>query len=105
MLHDLKSLLGDAMSRNRISREVGIAQTLVAANETVAKLLPPGRTGDARAVSLREGVLTVGCLNAPASNFIAGKSAEILKAIVRRVPNANVLKIRTTIVTSFEQGV
>ena len=105
MFHDLKSLLGDALNRNRIAKEVTTAQVIDAANLAIVNILPQGRLDDARAISLRDGTLTIGCKNAAAGAFISERSKPLQEAIIARVPTANILRIRTSLVSGFDSGI
>lgn len=97
----IKDLLGGAVKRAGITKEVSQAQLLEAANDEVTKMLPPGRHADARVISLREGVLTVICLHAPASQLISRGSNRLLDTVKRAAPQADVRRVVVRIESSI----
>lgn len=88
-------LLGRAMKRAGIEREVTLAQLLEAANDAVAKVLPPGRSADARAVSLRDGLLLVACRHTAAVQAVSRAANEVLAALKRAAPRADIRRLVT----------
>jgi hypothetical protein len=93
MAHSLKDLLGDAVRRAQISREVTAAQIIEIATETVQKWLPEGRKTDAWAGSFRDGIVTVFCLNASAMQAVSLHAGDIADTIKRRLPTASITRI------------
>lgn len=93
MAFSLKDLLGDAVRRAQIGREVTAARIVEAANKAVKNLLPEGRKGDAWAASFRDGVVTISCLNAPATQAILQNATTIMDAIKREMPTASVVRV------------
>ncbi len=89
----ISALLGTAVKRAGIEREVTLAQIIEAANDAVAALLPPGRQADARAQSLRDGVLTVLCRHASAAQLVTRQAAAIVDAVKRAAPKADIRRV------------
>lgn len=85
------------LKRHQITAQVTTARMIEVANETLARLLPEGRSTDANAVSVREGTMVVLCRNAAAAEFVSTRSNEILDAIKASLPSARVDRIRTRI--------
>ncbi len=97
MFHDFKSLLGDALSRHQMSRQVTTAQLLEMAQTTLGEILPPGRLTDARAVSFAHGTLTFIAANSPAGKFLSDRTNTIRERIVARLPTADLREIKIRI--------
>ncbi len=97
MFHDFKSLLGDALSRHQMSRQVTTAQLLETATITLAEILPPGRASDARAVSFAHGTLNIVAANSPAGKFLSDRANQIRERIIARVPAADVREVKVRI--------
>lgn len=100
-MFDIKSLLGDSIKRNHIASQVTTARILEEAQKAIAEVLPPGRSGDAKAVSTKDGLLSIDCLNAPASHRISSQERVLLDHVVRALPTADLRKVRTRIVQRF----
>ncbi len=101
MFNSLKDLLPEALRRGGISKQVQTTLTIDVANRFLRDLLPPGREGDAQAMSIREGVLLVGCLNGPVSDFVAVHAKELQDAIIAEQPNSPIVRVQTRLVSSF----
>ncbi len=93
----IKGLLDGMLKRHQITAQVTTARIIEVANESLAQLLPAGRSADAAAVSVYEGIVLVHCRNAAASEFVSGKSTEILDAVKAKLPSARVDRIRTRV--------
>lgn len=91
----LGSLLGDAMNRSRLARTVQAVQVVREADQTIARLLPAGRTSDAKAISYQNGVLTFSCKNSGVMAFIHQHERTVTDLIRQAIPGATVDKIRT----------
>lgn len=89
----IKDLLGGAVHRAGIEKEVSLAQLLEAANEVLATLLPADRAHDARALSLRDGVLTVACLHSSAAHIVSANMNMIMDAVKRAAPRAEIRRV------------
>lgn len=90
-------LLGRAMKRAGIEREVTLAQVLEAANTALAKALPVGYAMDAKAVSLKDGLLIVQCRHAAAAQTIYRASQAILGELKRAAPKTDVRRLLTRV--------
>ena len=101
MTFSIKDLLDDAVSRARIGKEVMIARSVETANAFLASLLPNGYTDDARAVSLKDGVLTIDCKNSSANHFVSTKKMDLLAAVKRKVPESVIMRIHTRFVDEY----
>ncbi len=97
MFHDFKSLLGDALSRHQMSRQVTTAQLLEIAGIILVEMLPPTRASDARAVSFAHGILNITAGNSPAGKFLSDRKEDIRSRIVARVPNAHIQDVHIKI--------
>ncbi len=93
----IKDLLNKAVRRAGIEKEVHIAQILEAADRAIAKLLPQGHAADAKALALREGVLTVTCRHSSATQIVYKGSSTILDAVKRLSPKVDIQRICTRI--------
>ncbi len=97
-MHDLKSLLGNALQRNQISREVTVARILEVAQEAMIGLLPVGRAADATATGYRDGVVYVNCRHGAVAERLWEQEQTIIDAIKRTIPAANIQRIKTKVV-------
>ncbi len=97
-------LLGRAIKRAGIEREVTRAQILEAANEAVAKALPAGHAADAKAVSLKDGLLLVACRHASAAQAVFRASNDVLAALKRAAPRADVRRLLTRVEPSLTRA-
>jgi len=95
-------MLPDALRRSGIAKQVDSSLLITHATELVRALLPPGRDGDAQALSLRDGALTIGCLNTSVANLVMDRAAELQEQLVERHPTSGVRRIHTRIVPRFE---
>lgn len=101
MFNSLKDLLPEALHRGGISKQVQTTLTIDAANRFLSDLLPPGREADAKALSIRDGMILVGCLNGPVSDFVSVHAKELLDAIIKEQPNTPAIRVQTRLVGSF----
>ena len=97
-MHDLKTLLGSALQRNQISREVTTARILDVAGETIAAMLPAGRATDATATGYRDGTVYVNCRHGAVAELIWTNESTIIDTIKRTLPSANIQRIKTKVV-------
>lgn len=100
-MESLKGLLTNMLARHQITKQVTTARIIEEANVAIAALLPAGRGGDATAVSVREGTVAVSCRNAGAAGFLRERELAILDAIKRALPDAQVYRVRTKIVSGI----
>ncbi len=98
----IKDLLGKAVQRAGIDRQVAVAQVLEAADEAVRRLLPRGRAADARAAALRDGALIVACRHASAAQAVARGAPSLLDAVKRASPKADVRRVVTRLESDEE---
>lgn len=96
-MDSIKGLLDGMLRRHQITAQVTTARIIEVSNEALAQLLPPGRSADATAVSVREGTVLVHCRNAAAAEFVGGHAENILDAVKGKLPSARVDRIRTRI--------
>ena len=96
-MESLKGLLTNMLARHQITKQVTTARIIEEANAAIAALLPAGRGGDATAVSVREGTVTVVCRNAGASSFLHDREEPILVSIKKALPGAQVDRVRTRV--------
>ncbi|TAK03712.1 hypothetical protein EPO34_00935 [Patescibacteria group bacterium] len=94
----LKDLLPGAMNRGHIAEQVAIARALEGANRAIAAALPAGRDGDARALSLRDGVVMIACLNAPAMRLISRIERDVVAGALKEAPKSDIHGIRVRLV-------
>ncbi|OGL66467.1 hypothetical protein A2856_02130 [Candidatus Uhrbacteria bacterium RIFCSPHIGHO2_01_FULL_63_20] len=104
MMFSMKDLLPDSLRRAHITEQVAIVRALEGANRAIAQALPAGHGGDARAVSLREGTITVACLNSPAMHVISRKEIELVTAALREAPKADIRHVRVRLVQRLGGG-
>lgn len=98
MFSSIKDLLPSALNRGHIAAQVAIARALEGANGAIAAALPPDRGGDARAISLKEGIIAVACLNAPAMQAVSRLEREVVAAALREHPKGDIRGIRVRLV-------
>lgn len=96
-MQDIRSLLGGMLSRHQITAQVTTARIIEVTNTRLTEILPLGRSGDAEAISVRDGVIFVRCLNASASAFVSEHAETILDTVKAKLPSAPVHGIRTRI--------
>ena len=101
MEHSLKDLLAGAIQRANISREVTAAQIVLEANRFFEKRLGPTRRKDIRAVSYRDGTVTLGCLNSPAAQYVSQLETEMRSHISAVLPSSSITNIQTRVMKSF----
>ena len=94
----LKDLLPGAMNRGHIAEQVAIARALEGANRALEGALPSGRDGDARAMSLKDGVIMIACLNAPAMRLISRIEREVVASALKEAPKNDIRGIRVRLV-------
>lgn len=99
-MDSIKGLLDGMLKRHQITAQVTTARVIEVANESLARILPPGRSADAVAVSVRDGELSVRCQNASATSRVQSRSDAILDEIKRALPAARVDRVRTKIDTA-----
>lgn len=89
----LGQLLGDAMNRSKLARTVQAVMVVEAADRTIARLLPAGRSSDAKTVSYQAGTLTVSCRNSAVMSLIHQRERQISDDVRQAVPGAIVDRI------------
>lgn len=97
-------LLGRAMKRAGIEREVTRAQVLEAANGAITKALPVGHGADAKAVSLRDGVLVVSCRHAAAAQTVFRAGQAIVAELKRTAPRVDIRRLATQIESTITRS-
>lgn len=103
MFSSLKDLLPGALNRGHIAEQVAVARALEGANKAIAAALPPGRDGDAKAISLKEGIVAVACLNAPAMQVVSRLEREVVGAALREHPKGDIRGIRVRLAQRIGQ--
>jgi|SRR3989338_4763653 len=98
MIHSLKNLLGDAVGRAKITREVTTARLFEVANAAIHALLPKERHSDAWAGTYKDGVLTIHCSQASAADHLRKHAQDISGAIKQSLPTAHLVRIVTHVV-------
>ncbi|MBI2551427.1 hypothetical protein HYV73_03740 [Candidatus Uhrbacteria bacterium] len=101
-LHPLKGLLSDALLRSRIGKQVLIANTIRHADAFLDEHLPEELRGTAKAVSLSEGILLVGCMLAPVCGAVEKMAEDLLAFVKQKEPRSPALRIRIRLVASAE---
>jgi hypothetical protein len=96
-MFNLKDLLPDSMRRAHITGQVTTARIIEAANRYLKSILPPGRHADAEAISIREGILAITCLNAAASHLVSRHESDLRTSVLRELPTADLRGIRTRV--------
>jgi predicted nucleic acid-binding Zn ribbon protein len=97
-MHDLKSLLGNAIHRNQISREITAARILEVAQEAIIGLLPAGRAADATATGYRDGVVYVNCRHGAVAERLWEREQYIIDCIKKTIPSADIQHIKSKVV-------
>jgi hypothetical protein len=85
------------LKRHQITAPVTTARVIEVANETIAWLLPEGRSADAAAVSLRDGAILVHCRSASAAQLIVSRERAVLDMVKKKLPTAKVDRIKTRV--------
>lgn len=99
----LKELLHPALQRARVSTQVSAAQIVVCVDAYIAELLEE-RKKDARALSFRDGVLTIETRHASMSQHLFEKEDEIRQCLKDRFPAHQIRKIRFHVVRRFKRS-
>lgn len=99
----LKDLLAGAVKRAQIAKPLQGARIVEAANQYLHEVLPPSRNNDARTIFYRDKLLMVACLNSAVASFVNQRSEDMLTALKRRLPDCQVDRIQTKIVSEFPQ--
>lgn len=93
--HDLKDLLRNSINRANIVKEVDSVHVIDIANSFLHANLPKNKSADAKAVSLRNGIITIACRHSAAAQFINSKKLSMLKYIRERSTETKIKKITT----------
>ena len=104
MPHSLKDLLGNAISRANISREVTAAQIVLEANRYFDSKLGTTKRKDMKAISYSNTILTIATLSSPAAQYVSQLQAEIIAHIVSVLPTASITRIQTRVMHKFPQS-
>lgn len=97
----LKDLLGNAVQRAGIKRQITAADIITTANKFLDQECASFQRKDVRAGFYKNNVLMINCLNGPSSRFIRSKKESLLLFMKRHVPESDVLEVKTKIVTAF----
>ena len=96
-MFNLKDLLPDSMRRAHITEQVTVARIIEATDRYLRSILPPGRHSDAAAVSVRDGIVLVVCLNAAASHLISRSESDLVTSVLRELPKADLHGVRVRV--------
>ena len=94
-------LLGNTVQRVGIRQQIIIANVIAAASRYLDETCAPALRGDVKAGNVKKGILTIYCLNGPASRFIGQRSERLHDHVKRQVPESDVTEVRTRIVDRF----
>lgn len=97
----LGGLLSDKMKQTTIGKQVTIANAIQLANQYIQGVLPQGRGGDARAIHIREHILTIACKNSSVAHHLSQQSESLLQFITEHIPDCTVNRIQTKLLRSF----
>ena len=91
--HHIGSLLGGALDRAGIMRQVGAAVIVQATNQALEELFGEGILTYAQCRSYVERTLVIACTHAAVAQEIKLQKQDVLAAVTRRVPRADVVDI------------
>jgi len=94
-------LLGKTVQRIGIRQQITIANTIAAASKCLNEICSSSQRGDMKAGNLKNGILTIYCLNGPSSRFINQKKEKLHNFVKRSVPESDLKDISTRIVDRF----
>jgi len=100
----LKNLLKGAVSRARISRQVNAREILLFVNDALRRLVPLDRSQDAKAVSYKEGVITIYVLHSAARHVLAQCEPDLLRKVKEAFPEKTVTSFSIRISKQFPIG-
>ncbi len=101
MAHTMKDLLVSAVKRQGIGKDLATLHAIQAANAYLSTRLPGERRGDAEAISVRGGILTIACLHAAVSQMFTREAPHIVHAVYQAAPEAQVSRVKTKIVENL----
>lgn len=92
-LTQLGDLLGGAVDRAGIRRNVNAAVIVEAGNHTLENLFGDGILIHARCISFTDGVLRLYCTHAALAEEIQRRSKEMILQVTERVPRADIREV------------
>ena len=97
----LKNLLKGAISRARISRQVDARELVLFVNDALRRLVPFEKSQDAKAVSYKDGVMTIYVLHSSARHLLAQAEPDLLRKLKETFPEKQVLHFSIRISKRF----
>jgi hypothetical protein len=101
-MFSIKSLLGDAVTRSKIGRQMHIANTLRHADTFLQMRTPTALHSCVRALSVSEGILLIGCLTPALKTHTSGLAEELLTYVKQQEPKTPALRVQVRFVARFE---
>ncbi|MBT6253841.1 DUF721 domain-containing protein [Candidatus Uhrbacteria bacterium] len=100
----LGDLLGAAIGRAGIMRQVGAAVVVQAGNDSLVELFDEGVLEFAQCRSFDEGRLSIACVHAALAQEIQMQSKELIELITGRVPGAEIDEVYVMHRSSAHRG-
>ncbi|MBI2475103.1 DUF721 domain-containing protein [Candidatus Uhrbacteria bacterium] len=93
-LTPIRDLLTTALKRANVSTQVNATQVVTKANEEIARILPQEQNSDARAVSLKDNILTIESCHSSTAQFVSEFEQQILNEIKKKFPEQKIIRVR-----------
>ncbi len=94
MMNSLASILNNKGSQSPLIRGVTAAMIIEEANRQLAIMFGDEIASQANAVYMRLTTLCIACLSTTAAGEIKMRETELLNAILAKIPNAEIKKVR-----------
>ena len=92
-INALKNMLGGALARHGITRQVTAAMVVVRANEVLAEMLGKPLVDDVRALSFRDGRLSLACRHASAAYDAEPCTEALAHRLEEAIPDVSIVAI------------
>lgn len=92
-IHSIHDLLRRSVKRNGLGQEITASQILRCANDFLSDILPIQRRSDARAVSLRSGILKLYTKSSSVNQYLRPFEEELKDRIAEKFREQKVIKI------------
>lgn len=93
-LTPIRDLLTTALKRANVSTQVNATQVVTKANEEIARILPLEQSTDARAVSLKDNILTIESSHSSTAQYLSEYEFKILNNLKKEFPGQKIIKVR-----------
>jgi len=93
-LTPIRDLLTTALKRANVSTQVNATQVVTKANEEIARILPREQSSDARAVSLKENILTIESSHSSTAQYLSEHEFQILNNLKKEFPAQKIIRVK-----------